>query len=94
MREITEELRLEVKNLVKEYFAEECEVDIDKLTDETRIIEDLDGDSLMYLSLVELIKKKYDIQVELKTIGKKLMEQKVDTIGQIADMIYSFMENN
>lgn len=94
MRAINEELRNEVRKLVKEYFADECEVDINEIKDDTRIIEDLDGDSLMYLSLLELIKKKYNIHVEIKTIGKKLMEQQADTIGQVVDMVLMFIETN
>lgn len=94
MRTINEEIRNEVHKLVKEYFADECEVDINEIKDDTRIIEDLDGDSLMYLSLLELIKKKYNIQVEIKAIGKKLMEQQADTIGQVVDMVLTFIETN
>lgn len=92
MPTVTDELRDEVSKLVREYFADECEVDLNKITDDTKIIEELDGDSLMYLSLLEMVKKKYKIQVEIKAIGKKLMEQPVDTIGQVTDMVLRFIE--
>lgn len=92
MPTITDELRDEVSTLVREYFADECEVDISRITDDTKIIEELDGDSLMYLSLLEMVKKKYNIQVEIKAIGKKLMEQPVDTIGQVVNMVLLFIK--
>ncbi|MGJ0428618.1 hypothetical protein [Methylobacter sp.] len=36
------EIKQEVSTLVKEFFADECEVDVNDITDNTRIIEDLD----------------------------------------------------
>lgn len=92
MPAVTDELRDEVSKLVREYFADECEVDLGRITDDTKIIEELDGDSLMYLSLLEMVKKKYNVQVEIKAIGKKLMAQPVDTIGQVTDMVLRFIE--
>jgi acyl carrier protein len=94
MVNVSEELRQEIVNLVKEYFAEECEVDIERITDDTLIIEDLDGDSLMFLSLLELVKKKYNIEVEIRSLGKKLMDQEVNTISQAVDMVLLFLEHS
>ncbi len=94
MRQITENLKQEISTLVKEYFSEECEVDLAEISDDTKIIEELDGDSLMYLSLLELIKKKYNIQVEIQSIGKQLIEQKIDTIGGVVEMVLKFIQTN
>jgi acyl carrier protein len=85
MAEITIEMREDVKNIVYEFFAEQCEVDIDKITDETNIISDLEGDSLMFLELIEIFKKKYDLDIELKTVGKYVLKHPVDTIGQLIE---------
>jgi len=90
--EITNELKQEVSDFVKEYFADECEVDVSEINDGTLIIEDLDGDSLMFLSLLEIIRKKYDVQVEIKTIGKRLMQRPADTIGELIDMVLLVIE--
>lgn len=92
MTEVTVDIREEVSSFVKEYFADECEVDLEKIDDSTLIIEDLDGDSLMFLSLLEIIKKKYDVDVEIKTIGKRLMTKPADTIGDIVEMILLVIE--
>ncbi len=93
MTAITNEIKQEVSSFVKEYFADECEIDIDDIKDETKIIEDLDGDSLMFLSLLEIIRKKYDVQVEIKTIGKSLMKRPAETIGELTDMVLLVIEH-
>ncbi len=85
MGKITENTREEVKNIVCNFFSEECEVDISQITENTNIISDLEGDSLMFLELIEIFKKKYDLNIELKTIAKYIVRHPVETIGQLID---------
>ena len=68
------------------FFADECEVDLSTINDNTNIIKDLDGDSLMFLELIEIFKKKYTLDIELKTIGKYAVKHPVQTIGELIDM--------
>lgn len=86
MTKITDDIRSEVREIVCNFFAEECEVDVGSIHDDTTIIGDLDGDSLMFLELIEIFKKKYDLDVELKTIGKYAVKHPVTTIGQLIEM--------
>jgi acyl carrier protein len=86
MAEITDSIRNEVKEIVYTFFADECEADLAQINDNTNIIKDLDGDSLMFLELIEIFKKKYDLNIELKTIGKYAVKHPVATIGQLIDM--------
>jgi acyl carrier protein len=85
MGKITESTRGEVKDIVCNFFAEECEVDADQIKEDTNIITDLEGDSLMFLELIEIFKKKYDLDIELKTIAKYIVKHPVETIGQLID---------
>ncbi len=85
MSKINENTRAEVKEIVYTFFAEECEVDISTIHDNTNIISDLEGDSLMFLELIEIFKKKYDLNIELKTVGKYVVKHPVETIGQLID---------
>ena len=85
MIEITDTIRNDVKQIVYDFFAEQCEVDVDKISDRTNIISDLEGDSLMFLELIEIFKKKYNLDIELKTVGKYVLRHPVDTIGQLID---------
>ena len=86
MARITENTLSEVKEIVYKFFADECEVDLSEINDQTSIIKDLDGDSLMFLELIEIFKKKYHLEIELKTIGKYAVKHPVQTIGELITM--------
>ena len=90
---VTERTRTEVKEVVYNFFAEECETDISKLSDETNIINDLDGDSLMFLELIEIFKKRYSLDIELKVIGKYAVKHPVATIGELIGMQLLIIEH-
>jgi acyl carrier protein len=85
MAKITESTRGEVQDIVYNFFAEECEVDINQINEKTNIISDLEGDSLMFLELIEIFKKKYNLDLELKTIAKYIVKHPIETIGQLID---------
>ncbi|MDP4282075.1 MAG: acyl carrier protein [Bacteroidota bacterium] len=93
MAHITEATKKEVKDIVYQFFADECEVNVATLNDSTNIIRDIDGDSLMFLELIEVFKKKYNLDIELKTIGKYAVKHPVETIGQLIDMQMLIIEN-
>lgn len=76
----------EIRKIVYEYFSEECDVEPNDISDETNIISDLEGDSVMLLSLLEIVRKKYNLSIELKTLGKHLMKKPANTIGQVIDL--------
>jgi len=86
MREVDQETINEIRTTVYEYFSDECDVDISEISDETDVIGDLEGDSLMLLSLLEIFRKKYELSIELKTLGKHLMKKPADTVGQVIDL--------
>ena len=93
MAELTEQMRTEVKEVVTDFFAEECEVEASEINNETHIFDDLDGDSLMFLELIEIFKKKYNLSIELKTIGKYSVKHPVRTIGELIDMQLLIIEH-
>ena len=93
MPEITQEMRDEVKGIVYNFFADECEVDKESINSETKVIEDLEGDSLMFLELLEIFKKKYNITVGVESIGKYIMKHPAETVGKIVDLILLIIEH-
>jgi acyl carrier protein len=93
MATITDNIKVEVKDTVYNFFAEECEVDISEIHSNTKIIKELGGDSLMFLELIEIFKKKYHLDIELKTIGKYAVKHPVETIGQLIDMQMLIIEH-
>lgn len=86
MGNISENTRDEVKEMVIAFFADECEKDENEINEDTNVIRDLEGDSLMFLELLELFKKKFKLDIELKTIGKYVVKHPVETIRQIIEM--------
>jgi acyl carrier protein len=93
MANITDTTKQEVKEVVYQFFADECEVDLSALNEKTNIIKDIDGDSLMFLELIEIFKKKYNLDIELKTIGKYAVKHPVETLGQLIDMQMLIIEH-
>lgn len=93
MAQINDNTRDEVKDIVLDFFAEECEIDIEEISEDSNIISDLDGDSLMFLELIEIFKKKYKLNIELKTIGKYAVKNPVQTIGELIDMQMLIIEH-
>ena len=93
MSKITDSIREEVRDVVFIFFAEECETELAELTDSTNIFTDIDGDSLMFLELIEIFKEKYDLDIELKTIGKYSVKNPVKTIGELIDMQLLIVEH-
>jgi acyl carrier protein len=86
MPDLDNQKEAEIRQLVYGFFAEECDIHASKLSDATNIIEELEGDSLMLLSLLEIVRKKFGLKIELKTLGKHLMRKPANTIGQVVDL--------
>jgi acyl carrier protein len=93
MAEIDQKINDDIKGLVYEFFADECDTTIAKLTDSTNIIEELEGDSLMLLSLLEIVRKKYSLKIELKTLGKHLMKKPAKTIGDVVTLTLKIVKH-
>lgn len=93
MQEIDQQTEREIRDLIYDYFAGECEIDRSRLTDQTDIIEELEGDSLMLLSLLEVVRKRHGLSVELKTLGRHLMRRPANTIGQIVELTLAIVRH-
>ena len=93
MSGIDEATKQDIHDLVYEFFADECEVEVESISNETDIIEELEGDSLMMLSLLRQVCAKYGISIELKTLGKHLMKQPANTIGDILSLTNALVEH-
>lgn len=93
MAKLTQEIKEELRALIFEFFADECGEDIANLNADTNIISDLDGDSLLFVELIELIKKKYGLNIQLQSIGKYLLKNPAETIGQVIETSYLIYEH-
>jgi len=92
MAVVDDKIKAEVREIVYEFFADECEVEVTEITDDSNIIADLGGDSLMFLALIEIFTKKYGQEIDLKTIGKYSIKHPVETIGELIEMQLKIIE--
>ena len=81
------------RDLIVDFFARECDVDKSRITDQTDIIAELRGDSLMFLSLLAKVRKRYGIGVELKTLARHLMKKPANTVGQVIDLTFAIVKH-
>lgn len=86
MKQITEEIKEEIKNMIFDYYAEECEIDKSEITMDSDPQDDLGGDSLMFVELVELATDKYDLNIKLQSIGKYLLKAPLHTMQDVVDV--------
>ncbi len=93
MAKLNDKMKEEVREVVLDFFAEECEIDTEEITDDSNIISDLGGDSLMFLALIEIFTKKYGQEIDLKTIGKYSIKHPVETIGELIEMQLRIIEH-
>ena len=92
MKELNIEVKDEIRDLVYDYFAEECEVERDSISDASNVIDELDGDSLMFVELVEILKKKYQLDVQIQNVGKYLLKNPAETVGAVIDICNAVYE--
>ncbi len=86
MKEITAEIKKEIEDMILDYYAEECEVDRDEISMDSDPQEDLGGDSLMFVELIEMASEKYDIDVKLQSVGKYMLKAPLNTMQDVVDV--------
>jgi acyl carrier protein len=91
-RVLTDSEKKEIYNDIRQYLADELEVDIDKIQDDTNIIDDLGADSILFLEMFEEFKSKLQIDLEVRTIGQYMLNHPVYTFKEIINAIYLFIE--
>jgi len=89
---LTDEEKRAIYEEVREILSDELGTDLDKIGPETKIIDDLGGDSLIYLELIEEFKKKYGFDLEVRVIGQYILAHPVYTVREIANAIYDIIE--
>ena len=91
-RVLRPEEKKEIYEHIRQFLSEELDAALEDIGPDTKIIDDLKGDSMIYLELVEDFKKKYDVKVEIALIGRYLQRHPVFTVGQTAQVVYDMVE--
>lgn len=93
VRQVDKATEGEIRDLVYDFFSAECNIDRSRLRDDTNIIEELEGDSLMLLSLLEMVRKQHGLTIELKTLARHLMKKPANTIGQVTELTLAIVRH-
>lgn len=88
MRELNEVIKKELREEVYAFLAEESDMEVSEINDDMSVMDDLDGDSLMFVELVESLKKKYDLNIQLQVVGKYLLKKPAETVGEVIETLY------
>jgi len=91
-RQLTDEEKNQIYDDIREFLSEELDIPIDQITAESKIIDDLNGDSMIYLELVEVFKKKHEVNVEVRLIGQYFQQNPIYTVGETAQAVYDIVE--
>jgi len=91
-RLLTPEEKKEVYEHIRTFLSDELDVPLEDIGPDTKIIDDLHGDSMIYLELIEDFKKQYDVKVEVAVIGRYLQKHPVYTVGETAQIVYVIVE--
>ncbi len=91
-RQLSQEEKSKIYEEIREFLSEELDVPLEEITPDSKIIDDLNGDSMIYLELVEMFKKKFDVEVEVRLIGQYFQQNPIYTVGETANAVYDIVE--
>ena len=91
-RNLSDQQKKKMYEEVREFLADELEIDANEITDDTNLIDDLGADSILFLEMFEEFKEKYDINLEVRTIGRYMLKNPVYTYGETIEAMFAFIE--
>lgn len=91
-RVVSKEERQQIFEDIRQFLADELEVDPEQITEATDVVNDLGGDSVIFLEIVEELRAKYGIQVEVRTIGQVMLRKAISNIGEAVDVLCEVIE--
>jgi acyl carrier protein len=91
-RKLTEAEKTGIYEDMRQFLSDELDIPLDDIKPESKILEDLKGDSMIYLELVEEFKKKFEVNVEIRVIGLYFQRHPVYTVREVARAICDIIE--
>ena len=91
-RALTDKEKDQIYNEIIEFLADELEIEVEEITKDSNIIEDLGGDSIIFLEMIEELKQKYGIELEVRTIGQYMLKNPIYTVGEMLNTVYEIIE--
>jgi acyl carrier protein len=91
-RTLTDQEKQDIYEHIREFLADELDTPLDDIGPDAKIIDDLGGDSMIYLELIEDFKKQYQVTVEIRVIGQYFQRHPVYTVKEVAQAVYDIIE--
>jgi acyl carrier protein len=91
-RKLTDEEKKLISEELRRFLADEFEIDPTEITDDTSIVDDLGGDSILFMEMIEEFKEKYEIDLEVRTIGLYMLKNPVYTVAETLNAVYEIVE--
>ena len=92
IRTLTDEEKNEIYESMRQFLSDELDIPLEDIKPDSKILEDLKGDSMIYLELVEEFKKRFDVNVEIRVIGLYFQRHPVYTVKEVARAICDIVE--
>jgi len=91
-RTLTDEEKQQIREDVTQFLADEFEVDPSEIKDESSVVDDLGGDSILFIEMIDEFKTKYQIDLEVRIIGQYMLNKRIATVGETISAIYEIIE--
>jgi acyl carrier protein len=89
---LTEEEKRQIYEHICQFLSDELDAPLDSINPDTTILEDLGGDSMIYLELVEEFKSKFNVAVEVRVIGQYFQRHPVYSVGEVTQAVCDIIE--
>jgi acyl carrier protein len=91
-QKLTEDAKTAISEAIIQFLAEEFDVDPIEIKDDTNIIDDLGGDSILFIEMIEEFKEQYEIDLEVRTIAQYMLKNPVYTVKETLNAVYEIIE--
>lgn len=92
LRTLTEAQKTEIYEDMRQFLSDELDIPLADIKPDSKILEDLKGDSMIYLELVEEFKKRFEVNVEIRVIGLYFQRHPVYTVKEVSRAIIDIVE--
>lgn len=92
-RTLTPAEKSEIYEDIRAFLSDELDVPLEDIKSESKILDDLHGDSMIYLELVQEFKRKFDLNVEVRVIGLYFQRHPVYTVGEVSKAVCDIVEH-
>jgi acyl carrier protein len=89
---LTDDEKKKISEEIRQFLADEFELDPIEIKDDTNIVDDLGGDSILFMEMIEEFKENYEIDLEVRTIGLYMLKNPVYTVAETLNAVYEIIE--